>query len=273
MTDVGFALCVGEKAELSEVLCNDSNVGGGLYIGELYGGRQLAPIHVAGVKRAEHFVCLIQPFRADDAFDAFLPGVILSLTETELDITVAVGRSAEPGKSLLDCDFFSGEQKQFGAAVVADLRAGKAVFVVVFGEGLTVVYFGQLVAGIVDEQTFFGDLRQPSVDEILADGSVFRIILVMGRNGAFRIHHILSADLSIVADIFAQREVVEVEGQIDEILLGGVFQLGDADKELIVFVVVEALHPPGEVVQLVQIGEAVFQHGEFLRPVDLCHKG
>ena len=99
---------------------------------------------------------------------------------------------------------------------------------------------------------------------------LFRIILVMGRNGAFRIHHILSADLSIVADIFAQREVVEVEGQIDEILLGGVFQLGDADKELIVFVVVEALHPPGEVVQLVQIGEAVFQHGEFLRPVDLC---
>ena len=77
---------------------------------------------------------------------------------------------------------------------------------------------------------------------------------------------------SIAADILAQREVVEVEGQIDEILLGGVFQLGDANKKLIVFVVVEALHPPGEVVQLVQIGDAVFQHGEFLRPVDLCHE-
>ena len=36
--------------------------------------------------------------------------------------------------------------------------------------------------------------------------------------------------------------------------------------------VVEALHPPGEVVQLVQIGEAVFQHGEFLRPIELCHE-
>ena len=215
----------------------------------------------------------IQPFGADDAFDAFLPGVILSLDETELDITVAVGRSAEPGKSFLDCDFFSGEQKQFGAAVVADLRAGKAVFVVVFGEGLSVVHLGQLVEGIVDEQTFFGDLRQPSVNEILADGSVFWIVLVMGRNGALRIHHILSADLSIAADILAQREMVEVEGQIDEILLGGVFQLGDADEELIVFVIVEALHPLCEVVQLVQIGEAVFQHGEFFRPVDLCHEG
>lgn len=84
---------------------------------------------------------------------------------------------------------------------------------------------------------------------------------------------ILSADLSIAADILAQREMVEVEGQIDEILLGGVFQLGDADEELIVFVIVEALHPLCEVVQLVQIGEAVFQHGEFFRPVDLCHEG
>ena len=44
----------------------------------------------------------------------------------------------------------------------------------------------------------------------------------MNGNGAFRIHHILSADLPIAADIFAEREVVEVEGQIDEILLGGV---------------------------------------------------
>jgi len=237
------------------------------------GGSQLAPIHVAGVKRAEHFVCLIQPFTADDAFDAFLPGVILSLVKAELDFTVAVGRSAETGKRLLDCKFFTGEQEQLGTAVIADLCAGKGILIVVFGEGLTVVYLGQLVEGIVDEQTFCGDLRQPSVDESLADGSVFRIILVMGGNGAFRIHHILSADLSIAADILAQREVVEVEGQIDEILLGGVFQLGDADKELIVFVVVEALHPPGEVVQLVQIGEAVFQHGEFLRPVDICHEG
>ena len=98
------------------------------------------------------------------------------------------------------------------------------------------------------------------------------VLRMLSGNGAFRIHHILSADLSIAADILAQREVVEVEGQIDEILLGGVFQLGDADKELIVFVVVEALHPPGEVVQLVQIVEAVFQHGEFLRPIDLCHE-
>ena len=67
--------------------------------------------------------------------------------------------------------------------------------------------------------------------------------------------------------------MVEVEGQIDEILLSGVFQLGDADKELIVFVVVEALHTFAEIVEFVQIGESVFQHGEFLRPVDIRHKG
>ena len=194
------------------------------------------------------------------------------MVKAELDFTVAVRRSAETGKRLLDCKFFTGEQEQLDTAVIADLCAGKGILIVVFGEGLTVVYLGQLVEGIVDEKTFPRDLSKSSVDEILADGGVFRIVLVVGGNGALRIHHVFSADLPIAADILAQREVVEVEGQIDEILLSGVFQLGDADKELIVFVVVEALHPPGEVVQLVQIGEAVFQHGEFLRTVDLCHE-
>ncbi len=37
--------------------------------------------------------------------------------------------------------------------------------------------------------------------------------------------------------------------------------------------VVEALHSLGEIVEFVQIGKAVFQHGEFLRPIDLRHKG
>ena len=40
---------------------------------------------------------------------------------------------------------------------------------VVFGEGLTVVYFGQLVEGIVDEKTILRDLSKSFVDEILAD--------------------------------------------------------------------------------------------------------
>ena len=195
------------------------------------------------------------------------------MVKAELDFTVAVGRRAKTGKRLLDCEFFTGEQEQLGTVVVADLCAGKGILIVVFGEGLTVVYLGQLVEGIVDEKTFPRDLSKSFVDEILADGSVFRIVLVIGGNGALRVHHIISADLAVAADVLAQREVVEVEGQIDEILLDGVSQLGDADEKLIVFVVVEALHPPGEVVQLVQIGEAVFQHGEFLRPVDLRHKG
>ena len=127
--------------------CGD--VGSALYIGELDGGSQLAPIHIAGVKRAEHLVRLIQSFTADDIFDAFLPSVILSLVKAELDITVAVGRSAETGKSLLDCEFLAGEQEQFRAAVIADICAGKAVFVVVFGKGLSVVHLGQLVEGVI----------------------------------------------------------------------------------------------------------------------------
>ena len=85
----------------------------------------------------------------------------------------------------------------------------------------------------------------------------------MGGNGALRVHHVFSADLAVAADVLAQREVVEVEGQIDEILLGRVLQLCDADEELIILVIIETLHPLGEVVQFVQICEAVFQNGEF----------
>jgi len=255
------------------MLCDGGNVGGALYIGELDGGSKLAPIHIAGVQRAEHFVRLIQPLTADDAFDAFFPGVILSLVKAELDFTVAVGGSAETGKRLLNCEFFAGEQEQLGTAVVADLRAGKGILVVVLGEGLTVVYFGQLVEGVVDEKTFPRDLCKSFIDKFFADGGVFRIVLVVGGNGALRVHHVFSADLAVAADVLAQREVVEVEGQIDEILLGRVLQLCDADEELIILVIIETLHPLGEVVQFVQIGKAVFQHGEFLRPVDLCHEG
>lgn len=187
MADVGFALCVGNKGKLAKMLCDGCDVSGALYIGELDGGSQLAPIHIAGVKRAEHFVRLIQPFTADDAFNAFFPGVILSLVKAELDFTVAVRRSAETGKRLLDCKFFTGEQEQLDTAVIADLCAGKGILIVVFGEGLTVVYLGQLVEGIVDEKTFPRDLSKSSVDEILADGGVFRIVLVVGGNGALRI--------------------------------------------------------------------------------------
>ncbi len=46
-----------------------------------------------------------------------------------------------------------------------------------------------------------------------------------------RIHHILSADLSVVADILAKCEMIQVEGKIDEILLGRIFQFGDADED------------------------------------------
>lgn len=94
----------------------------------------------------------------------------------------------------------------------------------------------------------------------------------MGGNGASRIHHILAADLSIAVDILAPREKVEAEGQIDEVLLCWGFQLGDADEELIVFWVVEALHPYDEVLQLVQNGEVVFPHEEVLRPANLVTK-
>ena len=66
--------------------------------------------------------------------------------------------------------------------------------------------------------------------------------------------------------------MIEVEGQIDKILFSRVFQLGDADEELIIFVIIKALHPSGKIIQFVQIGKAVFQHEKFLRPIDLRHK-
>ena len=125
----------------------------------------------------------------------------------------------------------------------------------------------------VDEKSSFCDLRQPSVDEILADCGVFRIVLVMGGNSSFCVQHILSADLSIAADVLAQCEVVQIEGQVYEIFYFLAVKFGDPNEKLVVFECVEALHTFAEIVEFVQIGEAVFQHGEFLRPVDLCHEG
>ena len=37
------------------------------------------------------------------------------------------------------------------------------------------------------EQPFCSDLRQTSVDEFFADCGVFRIIFIIGGNGAFRV--------------------------------------------------------------------------------------
>ncbi len=86
-----------------------------------------------------------------------------------------------------DCEFFAGEQEQLGTSVVADLRTGNGAFVVVFGKGLSVVHLGQLLKGIVDEQPFCSDLRQTSIDKLFADCGVFRIIFIIGGDGAFRI--------------------------------------------------------------------------------------
>ena len=109
------------------------------------------------------------------------------MVEVEPDFTVAVGGSAKSGKRLLNCDFLAWEQEQFGAAVVADLRTGESVLVEVFWKGLAIVHLGQPVEWIVDEQTFRSNLRQPSVNEILADGGVFWIVFVVCGDGAFRI--------------------------------------------------------------------------------------
>lgn len=67
--------------------------------------------------------------------------------------------------------------------------------------------------------------------------------------------------------------MVQIEGQVYEILYILVAQFGDPNEKLVVFECVEALHAFAEIVEFVQIGEVVFQHGEFLRPVDLRHKG
>lgn len=91
---------------------------------------------------------------------------------------------------------------------------------------------------IVDEKSSFCDLRQPSVDEILADCGVFRIVLVMGGNSSFRVQHILSADLTVAADILTQREMVQIECQVYSLsanMLNGIARLvytfGDALKD------------------------------------------
>ena len=183
------------------------------------------------------------------------------------------GRSAEPVNSLFDGKGFIWKLEELSAAAVFCIEAEKAVVVVILGEGMTVIHFLQLIEWIVDEKSSFCDLRQPSVDEILADCGVFRIVLVMGGNSSFRVQHILSADLTVVADILTQCEMVQIECQVYEILYILAVKFGDPNEKLVVFECVEALHAFAEIVEFVQIGKAVFQHGEFLRPVDLRHKG
>ena len=78
---------------------------------------------------------------------------------------------------------------------------------------------------------------------------------------------------TVAADILTQREMVQIECQVYEILYILAVKFGDPNEKLVVFECVEALHAFAEIVEFVQIGKAVFQHGEFLRPVDLRHKG
>ena len=95
----------------------------------------------------------------------------------------------------------------------------------------------------------------------------------MGGNRTFCIQHVLSADLSVAADILTQCEVVQIEGQIDEILYFLAFQLGDSNEELVIFEGVKTLHTLAKIVEFIQVGKAIFQNGEFLRPIDLRNKG
>lgn len=106
------------------------------------------------------------------------------------------GRSTEPINSLFDGKGFIWKLEEFSAAAVFCIETEKAVVVVILVEGMTVIHFLQLIEGIVDEKSSFCDLHQPSVDQILADCGVFRIVLVMGGNSSFCVQHILSADFS-----------------------------------------------------------------------------
>ena len=109
----------------------------------------------------------------------------------------------------------------------------------------------------------FGDdtgagLHQPSTDLC-----IFRVSIIVGRNGTVTVQEVFLTDLAHIADILNEAVFVEVEGQVDEI-----FQLGEAFLlhgfvKLFFLCAEEALHALGKVVQLVQIDEAVFQMVEF----------
>ena len=131
------------------MLCDSADVGGALCICELDGGSQLAPIHIAVVSRKRSIL-----FASYSPSERMMPSMRSSqasssplLRQNLISQSLSEGAPSR-GKRLLDCKFFTGEQEQLGTAVIADLCAGKGILIVVFGEGLTVVYLGQLVEGI-----------------------------------------------------------------------------------------------------------------------------